>query len=134
MSALAAFATSPAGVFCARGAHLQCPSVQKSAGARRVCAPVIRRAVACETGPSHGPLQRFAGWYKRGAEGRKGALGRYGLAAVLSYGLFDALTYGCSFVVALRLFIISGKVLTRKTLPQVCLWRLGGGVGAGDWH
>eukprot|EP00180_Rhodochaete_pulchella_P004194 Plantae.Rhodophyta-Rhodochaete_pulchella.ctg7754.p1 GENE.Plantae.Rhodophyta-Rhodochaete_pulchella.ctg7754~~Plantae.Rhodophyta-Rhodochaete_pulchella.ctg7754.p1 ORF type:complete len:222 (+),score=13.62 Plantae.Rhodophyta-Rhodochaete_pulchella.ctg7754:147-812(+) len=44
----------------------------------------------------------------------------YGVAAVISYGLFDLLTYTVSFFIALRGFKAStGKSLSRATFPQV---------------
>jgi hypothetical protein len=47
------------------------------------------------------------------------ALRSYGLAAVISYGLFDACTYGISLLLAMRTFLAAGKAITAKTLPQV---------------
>eukprot|EP00871_Galdieria_phlegrea_P002547 jgi/Galph1/3293/GphlegSOOS_G1981.1 len=44
----------------------------------------------------------------------------YGLAAVLSYGVFDAITYSLSFIIALIGFVrTTGKSLTWKTFPVV---------------
>mmetsp|Transcript_2330 Transcript_2330/g.4085 ORF Transcript_2330/g.4085 Transcript_2330/m.4085 type:complete len:212 (-) Transcript_2330:30-665(-) len=44
----------------------------------------------------------------------------YGLAAVLSYGIFDAITYGFSFILALKGYQAStGSTLTLKTFPQI---------------
>uniref|UniRef100_A0A6T6BP60 Uncharacterized protein n=1 Tax=Compsopogon caeruleus TaxID=31354 RepID=A0A6T6BP60_9RHOD len=60
--------------------------------------------------------------FKASAEQRSLAsrLRAYGAAAVISYGLFDALTYSLSFLVALRGFTAStGKALSRETFPQV---------------
>ncbi|GJQ15894.1 hypothetical protein GpartN1_g7685.t1 [Galdieria partita] len=44
----------------------------------------------------------------------------YGVAAILSYGIFDAITYSISFIIALIGFIrTTGKPLTWKTFPVV---------------
>lgn len=47
------------------------------------------------------------------------ALRSYGVAAVISYGLFDAVTYSVSFLLALKGFVAAGKILTYQSLPQV---------------
>jgi hypothetical protein len=45
---------------------------------------------------------------------------KYGVAAILSYGLFDAVTYSLSFIIALIGYIrTTGKPLTWKTFPLV---------------
>lgn len=73
--------------------------------------------------PVRGPFGRFKRWYgrmvaKRSAL-RAGALRNYGIAAFISYGFFDFITYTISFLFSLRAFVASGKTLTWQTLPQV---------------
>eukprot|EP00188_Purpureofilum_apyrenoidigerum_P001111 Plantae.Rhodophyta-Purpureofilum_apyrenoidigerum.ctg1571.p1 GENE.Plantae.Rhodophyta-Purpureofilum_apyrenoidigerum.ctg1571~~Plantae.Rhodophyta-Purpureofilum_apyrenoidigerum.ctg1571.p1 ORF type:complete len:202 (+),score=26.84 Plantae.Rhodophyta-Purpureofilum_apyrenoidigerum.ctg1571:69-674(+) len=47
-------------------------------------------------------------------------LRNYGLAAVLSYGLFDGLTYTIAFFIAVKSYTGStGEVLSWKTLPAI---------------
>lgn len=76
-----------------------------------------------EEQPVRGPFGRFKRWYGRMVEKRSalraGALRNYGIAAFLSYGFFDFITYTISFLFSLRAFVASGKTLTWQTLPQV---------------
>lgn len=64
------------------------------------------------------------GWFKRmmanRSELKASTLRNYGIAALISYGLFDFVTYSISFLLSLRAYIAAGKQLTWKTLPQVC--------------
>lgn len=73
--------------------------------------------------PARGPFGRFKRWYRRMVEKRSalraGALRNYGIAAFISYGFFDFITYTISFLFSVRAFIASGKTLTWQTLPQV---------------
>lgn len=70
-----------------------------------------------------GMFGRIGRWYRgmvaRRSALRAGALRNYGIAAILSYGFFDLLTYTISFLFSLRAFLASGKTLTWQTLPQV---------------
>ncbi|CAN8071185.1 unnamed protein product [Agarophyton chilense] len=65
----------------------------------------------------------FGAWLKNTMSKRKNlkanVLRNYGIAAFISYGFFDALTYSFSFMISLQTYIAAGKVLTWKTLPQV---------------
>lgn len=63
-----------------------------------------------------GVLRQFLA--RRGAL-KAEALRNYGLAAIIAYGMFDALTYSFSFLLSLRAYLAAGKELTWKTLPQV---------------
>ena len=99
--------------------------------------PITRRARMCGVPPDvsdevpaplakpapSGPLSGLIAWWKRvsakGAGQKAAVLRNYGLAAVLSYGLFDAVTYSLSFLFALRAYLAAGKELTMSTLPQV---------------
>lgn len=65
--------------------------------------------------PSKNP---FAALF-RSLRARKQTLASYGVAALISYGLFDAVTYSVSFLLSLRAYIAAGKTLTWRTLPQV---------------
>lgn len=64
------------------------------------------------------------GWFKRmmanRSELKASTLRNYGFAALISYGLFDFVTYSISFLLSLRAYVAAGKQLTWKTLPQVC--------------
>lgn len=73
--------------------------------------------------PNGGPFRFLRRWWNRQSN-KAVILRNYGIAAVISYGLFDAITYSISFVLALRAFLAAGKVLTWKTLPQVGSLRL----------
>lgn len=73
--------------------------------------------------PASGPFVPILNFFRRFAS-KSGALKaeslrNYGVAALISYGMFDALTYSLSFLLSLRAYIAAGKVLTWKTLPQV---------------
>ncbi|KAA8497119.1 hypothetical protein FVE85_0848 [Porphyridium purpureum] len=47
-------------------------------------------------------------------------LRKYGIAAIISYGMFDAVTYSLSFLLALKTFTIkTGRPLCWATFPQV---------------
>lgn len=63
----------------------------------------------------------FAGLKRMIADNKLKAskLRNYGVAAFISYGLFDLITYCISFLLALRAYVATGKVLTWETLPQV---------------
>jgi hypothetical protein len=43
----------------------------------------------------------------------------YGLSAVLSYGLFDLITYSGSFLLAVRGWVAAGKLVSPATMPQI---------------
>lgn len=64
------------------------------------------------------------GWFKRMMANRNElkatTLRNYGIAALISYGFFDFVTYSISFLLSLRAYVATGKELTWKTLPQVC--------------
>lgn len=62
-------------------------------------------------------FQRWVGNRKKLAS----RLREYGLAAVISYGLFDAVTYAVSLFLAIRGYLAAGKVLTLQSAPQVFL-------------
>lgn len=66
----------------------------------------------------------FGAWFKRQRESSaamRAKLRSYGVAAVISYGICDAVTYSISFLLAMRTYIAAGKIVTLQTLPQVCL-------------
>lgn len=66
----------------------------------------------------------FGPWFKRRRESSaamRAKLRSYGVAAVISYGICDAVTYSVSFLLAMRSFIAAGKVVTLQSLPQVWL-------------
>lgn len=73
--------------------------------------------------PKRSPFARVVAWFRntmaRRNELKADVLRNYGIAAILSYGFFDALTYSVSFLISLRAYLAAGKVLTWKTLPQV---------------
>lgn len=73
--------------------------------------------------PMRSPLFHVTAWCRNALAKRKDlkadVLRNYGIAALLSYGFFDALTYSVSFLISLRAYLAAGKVLTWKTLPQV---------------
>lgn len=63
------------------------------------------------------------GWLKRLVANRNqlkaSTLSKFGIAAFISYGLFDAVTYSISFLISLKAFIAAGKEVTWNTLPQI---------------
>lgn len=80
-----------------------------------------------ETDNEKGEIVAYSGpfgWLKQlmanGDRIKASTLSKFGVAAFISYGLFDALTYSISFFLSLKAFIAAGKVVTWETLPQVC--------------
>lgn len=78
--------------------------------------------------PSQDPIPSSGGgvraWFKKQRESSaamRKTLKSYGVAALISYGICDAVTYSLSFLLAMRTYIAAGKVVTLATLPQVCL-------------
>lgn len=83
------------------------------------------RVFMCDSQPDSdkGRIQRWFADRKLSAA----RLRQYGVAAVVSYGLFDAVTYAISLFLAVRAYVAAGKVLTLQAAPQVLLamWCVG---------
>lgn len=67
-----------------------------------------------------GPLSGVRKFFARNSALKAETMRNYGVAALISYGLFDFLTYSLSFLFALRAYIAAGKVVSGSNLPQVC--------------
>lgn len=93
---------------------------------KKRCAINIKCCQPCKDNPNPSSkrpewLQRFLkrlGYDKNVSAAQ--VMKTYGVAAILSYGVFDAVTYTISFLLALIGFIrTTGKPLTWKTFPLV---------------
>lgn len=82
--------------------------------------PSVTKLPSEQDSPPKGLFSRLKLLLSKRKSLKANALRNYGVAALLSYGLFDALTYSISFLLSLRAYLAAGKVLTWSTLPQVC--------------
>lgn len=113
--------------FCARKCSLSRFCVYPR-GVSKLVSPATRGRTgvffACSNGdPKDQKKENFVQrWLNRSAA-RSETLGArlraYGISAVISYGIFDFITYTISFILALKGYVAAGKAVTRKTLPQL---------------
>lgn len=82
--------------------------------------PSVTKLTSEQDSPPKGLFSRLKSLLSEGQVLKANALRNYGVAALLSYGFFDALTYSISFLLSLRAYLATGNVLTWGTLPQVC--------------